>query len=103
MSIPEALVLGCNDPVTVGVLFDWILDNCEFEADFWESGWSEGIANYENGSGYGYKNGSGYGYGGYGGGWGYGFGGTYGYGGLSGNGSGCSYNYLTGNGNGFGY
>ena len=67
MNIPSALVLGCNDPVTVGVLFDWILDNCEFEVNFWESGWSLGGQRYEgfygHGYGYGYSDGNGLGHG----------------------------------------
>ena len=67
MNIPSALVLGCNDPVTVGVLFDWILDHCGFEVDFWESGWDDRNSFYSRGSLYNlHRNtGSGFRYGGY--------------------------------------
>lgn len=62
MSIPFALVLGCNDPVTVGVLFDWILDNCEFEVNFWESGWGDdNTMNWWRGQSTNYGCGCGYG------------------------------------------
>ena len=111
MNIPSALVLGCNDPVTVGVLSDWILDHCGFEVDFWESGWDDRNSFYSRGSLYNlHRNtGSGFRYGGYtifgvnGDGHGNGFGMSDG----AGDGNIYGDNYGTGNGfgdgNGYGY
>ena len=106
---PESLVRGCNDPVSIGVLSDWIEEQYGFSLDLIQSGWSNGDSvNYINnfiygfdnelesgnghGNGYNKGNGYGYGYGGYGslgiainrGGNGFGSGAKHGYGHLDG-------------------
>ena len=94
---PEALVKGCNDPISIGVLSDWVEEQYGIALDYQQSGWSEGFSEYNscgNGIGYG-SNGNGIGYGysysnGYGVGYGNGYswlcGSGYGYP----NGNGCS-------------
>ena len=39
---PEALVRGCNDPVSIGVLSDWIEEQYGIALDYEQSGWSDG-------------------------------------------------------------
>jgi len=82
--IPPALVLGCNNPVSLNPLKDWIEEQTGFEPDFQQCGWGENsikdyvyksnngyydynqtiIANdgYDNGNGDGNGNGRGFGY-----------------------------------------
>ena len=65
---PEALVRGCNDPISIGILSDWIEEQYGIVLDYNQSGWSEGIGyNHQNiynyGDIYNEKNGDGYGYG----------------------------------------
>ena len=98
---PEALVRGCNDPISIGVLSDWIEEQYGLALDLDRSGWADVHGyGYNNGCGcgYGYSNGRGFGNG-YGNGFGYGrgFGYSYGYG------SGYGFGYGRGFGNGFGY
>ena len=98
---PEALVRGCNDPVSIGILSDWIEEQYGIALDYEQSGWSNGhIDGYDNrhgdGTGYGdgfifgYDNGDGDGYG-------------FGSGIASGSGSGRGNGYGNRNGCGVGY
>ena len=99
---PESFVRGCNDPVTIGILSDWIEEQYGITLDLDKSGWSDYCNDYYgclDGSGYGYINGNGYGSGfsnnrisgnGYGNGHGYNNGYGYGYG--NGNGNGYGFN-----------
>ena len=82
---PEALVRGCNDEVTIGILSDWIEEQYGTALDLDRSGWSDD-------NGYVYGDGDGYGNGNsliYGRGFGCIYGNGYGYGRQNGNG--CSY------------
>jgi len=97
--IPPALVLGCNNPVSLNPLKDWIEEATGFTPDFEMSGYSDGL-NSRFGGGYGFLDGDGNGVGngvgngngdgsgdigcGHGGGFGNGYG--YGRGGGCGNG-----------------
>ena len=88
---PESLVRGCNDPVSIGVLSDWIEEQYGIALDYEQSGWSERNSYddfYGQGSGDSYGNG-------------YGNGDGIGYGCHDGNGNGNSRHL--GNGRGYGY
>ena len=78
MNIPSALVLGCNDPVAVNVLSDFIEEATGHPLALMQSG-------YDDGSGNGYGNG---------------YGGGYDCGYRNGDGDGCGdgYGYSDGNG-----
>ena len=99
---PESLVCGCNDPISIGILSDWIEEQYGIALDLDRSGWSNYNGNRYD-SGYGYCSGSGYGYhNGCGNGYGYsnGHGNGVGYGNRI---NGYGYGYGNGDGNGFGY
>jgi len=89
--IPPALVLGCNNPVSLNPLKDWIEEQTGFEPDFQQSGYSESGPD-NNFRAYGCQNGEGFGDGYYS---------KYGY--LDGDGSGCGefLGNLSGGGRGF--
>ena len=38
---PEALVRGCNDPINIGVLSDWIEEQYGIALDLDRSGWGD--------------------------------------------------------------
>ena len=59
---PEALVRGCNDPINIGVLSDWIEEQYGIALDLDRSGWSESV-NKNYGYSYGWLDGDGYGIG----------------------------------------
>ena len=108
---PEALVRGCNDPVSIGVLSDWVEEQYGIALDLDRSGWSENIyfggCCYGGGHGYGSYNYNGYGNGdgsGYGCGLNIGDGFGSGYGCSDGFGNGIAYgNRINADGFGFGY
>lgn len=58
ITIPTALVLGCNTPHGIGVLSDWIEEQTGHAPDFQQSGWSDGkygnTKDDNNGFGHGY-------------------------------------------------
>ena len=116
---PESLVRGCNDPIFIGVLSDWIEEQYGVALDLDRSGWSL-FANYQHdfvfgdgneelfGDCLGNGNGCGCFYGAkYHSGNGNGYGRAYGFGWGDGNGSGYvmpfGWNTGNGSGNGFGY
>ena len=114
---PESLVRGCNDPVSIGVLSDWIEEQYGIALDCEQSGWddeydynrcyvSSFIECYGHGNGNGYGNSNGYGSG-RGDGKGNlaysGFYDGYGYGYISADGNGHGYGNRWGNGRGWGY
>ena len=120
---PESLVRGCNDPVSIGILSDWIEEQYGIALDLDRSGWSDGYGNsygLDNGNAQSFVNGNGHGhqYGdidgegrgigcgwvnvnsnGYGCGYGINIGDGYGYswiyGNNSGNGTGNGFNYCS--------
>ena len=84
---PESLVCGCNDPVSIGILSDWIEEQYGVVLDLDKSGWDNGTygCGVGNGYDYGWSNGGGDGngycsghsksyWGSYGDGYGYGWG-----------------------------
>ena len=97
---PEALVRGCNDPISIGVLSDWIEEQYGIALDYEQSGWSEddifdNINLFNIGSGFNYLNGNGTYYGTING-CGYGNGILYNYGSINRNGNGTGYGDGTG-------
>ena len=76
---PESLVRGCNDPVSIGILSDWIEEQYGMALDYQQSGWDDVI-------GFGYSNGNGNGHGN-----------------IFGNGNGHGHGFGDGNGRGNGY
>ena len=93
---PESLVRGCNDPISIGVLSDWIEEQYGIALDYEQSGWCDGYRyNFGNNYCLGYSLGDGNG-------WGNGWGNYYGSGYGDGAGSGFE-NDGNGNGHGNGY
>ena len=63
---PEALVRGCNDPVAIGVLSDWIEEQYGIALDLDRSGWGDYTSEFYNypyllGNDYEHFNGDGWG------------------------------------------
>jgi len=98
--IPAALVLGCNNPISLNPLKDFIEEVTGIEPDFGQTGFSDGNS-LDSNFGHGYVDGYSYNYDpsssdGYGDGYGY----NYGFG--SGRGYGLGYGYGNSSGNGYG-
>jgi len=89
--ILPALVLGCNNPISLNPLKDYIQEQTGFEPDFEMSGFSDGVV-LGFGSGYGVLDGDGDSFG-------YGCGKGYGAGCGKGYGAGCGKGYGNGYGN----
>lgn len=100
---PESLVIGCNGPISIGILSDWIEEQYGIALNYEQSGWSDG---YGYGIGHERANGDGAGRGydhGDGNGFGDGFVNGIGFGFFNGNGLGYGYDFGYGWGNGDGY
>ena len=41
---PEGLVRGCNDPISIGVLSDWIEEQYGIALDYEQMNWSDGFS-----------------------------------------------------------
>ena len=60
ITVPPALVRGCNTPYSVGVLSDWIEEQTGYPLDLDQSGWDD-VYKYNSNYTDGYGDGCGYG------------------------------------------